>query len=182
MLGGRRLFAGMMTAILAGCSNPPGVYDLPLHEAYQRLAQDPLDDFKLARQCGILVHISPEPIQDESVTWRVFSSGEEQVNFTARLTPVGADKTRVSVEMSQDPDGTEAYSGNDFYPHPAFHQPLKPAVEEAVAAILEGRKFDVMKVPQGGENESVCNVQRAGLETRGRAFSIHDKPGEWGGE
>jgi hypothetical protein len=39
-----------------------------------------------------------------------------------------------------------------------------------------------MKVPQGGDNESVCNVQRAGLETRGRAFSIHDKPGEWGGE
>ena len=91
-MGGRRLLAGLVTLVLAGCRNPPDVYDVPLHEAFERLAHNTLDDFRFHRQCGILVHISPEPIQDESVTWRVFSSDEEQVSFTAKLSQVSLPK------------------------------------------------------------------------------------------
>ena len=181
MLGGRRLLAGLVTLVLAGCRNPPDVYDVPLHEAFERLAHNTLDDFRFHRQCGILVHISPEPIQDESVTWRVFSSDEEQVSFTAKLSQVGATRTKIDIEVSKDPNGTEAYSGDNFYPHPAFHQPLRPAIREAIDAIMQGRAFDVSKTPNDGKNESVCNVQRAGLEATGRAFSVNDKAGEWGG-
>jgi hypothetical protein len=181
MLGGRRVALVVLSASVAACSNAPGVYDLPLHDAYERLAHNALDDFRFHRQCGILVHISPEPIQDDSITWRVFSSDEEQLSFTARLIPVGARKTRIDIEVSKDPDGSEAYDGSDFYPHPAFHQPLRPGIREAIDSIMEGRPFDVMKSPNQGENDSVCSVQRAGLEANGRAFSIHDKPGEWGG-
>jgi hypothetical protein len=181
MLSGHRLSVIVLAAGLSGCAQEPGVYSLPLHDAYERLAHNTFDGFKLARQCGILIHISPEPIQDESIIWRVFSSDEEQVSFTARLSAVGDKKTKVTVEVSQDPDGTEAYDGKDFYPHPAFRQPLKPAVEEAIAATLENRPFDVAKVVDIPGDNQVCNIQRGGLESTGRAFSVHDKAGEWGG-
>lgn len=170
-----------MAALASGCGRAPGVYDLTVHDAYARLAQNALEDFVFKRQCGILVHLVPEGVPDQQVTWRVYSSGEELLDFTARLSPVGGKQTRVAIDIAKDADGTEAYNGNKFYPHPAFHQPLRPALEAAIGAILDGKPFDVMEVPRGGDNESVCNVQRAGLEETGRAFNINDKPGEWGG-
>lgn len=172
-------FAVMFVASsLAGCGNEPGVYDLPLHEAFTRLATNKLEDFSFKRQCGILVHLSPEPIQDESITWRVFSSDEEVLSFTARLTAIGDKKTKVSLDIAKDADGTQAYDGKDFYPRPALKQPLRPALEEAVAAALEGRQFDESRLADIPGDNSVCNVQRAGLEA-GHRFTIHDEPGTW---
>jgi len=177
----RLLCVALVASALSGCGNGPGTYDLPLHEAYERLATQTFEDFKMARQCGTLVYIQPEPILDESVTWLVTSGGEEQTTFTARLSAVGDKKTKVTVEISKDPDGSDKYDGKDFYPHPAFKQPLKPAVEEAIAAVLEGRPLDTQKLADLQGDNSVCNVQRGGLESTGRAFSVHDKAGEWGG-
>jgi len=171
-----RIVAGIiMAASLAACERTPGVYDLSISEAYQRLAAAPLEDFKLARQCGILIHLMPQAVPYQSVSWHVYSGGIPLLVFSARLTPVGEKQTRVDVDISKDPDGTEAYDGNDFYPRPAFHQPLRPGVEELVASVLEGRPYDVIRVPRGGEVESVCNIQRAGLEA-GHRFSVHDSP------
>jgi hypothetical protein len=176
---GQRLLAVMIIALgLGGCGNEPGVYDLPLHEAFTRLATNKLEDFSFKHQCGILIHLSPEPIEDESVRWGVFSSGEEVLNFTARLTAVGEKKTRVAVEISKDADGSEAYDGKDDYPRPALKQPLRPALEEAVASALEGRPFDESKLTDVPGDNRVCNIQRAGLEA-GHRFTIHDEPGTW---
>ena len=177
----RLLCVALMASALSGCGSGPGTYDLPLHEAFERLANQTFDDFKMARQCGTLIYIQPQPIPDESVTWLVTSGGEQQATFTARLSAVGDKKTKVIVEVSKDPDGSDAYDGKDDYPRPAFKQPLKPAVEEAIAAGLEGRPFDPQKLADLQGDNSVCNVQRAGLESTGRAFSVHDKAGEWGG-
>ena len=52
-------------------------------------------------------------------------------------------------------------------------QPLKPAVEEAIAAELEGRDFDPQRVPKPPEKDSVCLIQRGGLE-HGHGFSVED--------
>jgi hypothetical protein len=175
---GRLLVALFLAAGLGGCGNEPGVYDLPLHEAFTRLATNKLEDFKFKRQCGILVHLSPEPIEDESITWRVFSSGEEVLKFTARLTAISGKKTKVAVEIAKDADGSDAYDGKDDYPRPAFKQPLRPALEEAVAAALEGRPLDESKLIDIPGDNRVCNVQRAGLEA-GHRFTIHDEPGTW---
>jgi hypothetical protein len=70
--------------------------------------------------------------------------------------------------------GGEAYDGSQFYVRPAFNQPLRPAVEEQVAAILESRAFDVRRVGPG--TDKVCLVQRGGLES-GRVFRVDDVPG-----
>ncbi len=166
----------LATISLVGCkqARPPGVYDVPVGVAYQRLSTDQLPDMVYAKQCGILIHVMPEGVADQQVTWRVYSSDQEVVQFTATLTPVSATQTKVDIKIPADPAGGEVYDGKKFYTRPAFNQPLRPAVQEQVAAILEGRKFDVSHVGPG--TDSVCNVQRGGLES-GLHFRVDDPPG-----
>ena len=174
---GRRLVAVLLMAVgLAGCSrDEPVVYPLALHDVFLKLADNKLEDFKFKRQCGILIHFRPEAIVDKSITWRVNSDGREMLSFTAHLTPVGETSTKVDVEVSKDPDGTEAYAGGDFYKRPALLQPLRPAVEEAIAAELEGRTFDPLRVPQPAERDRVCQIQKATLQSSGKPFSVEDQ-------
>jgi hypothetical protein len=161
---------------LAGCGQetPPGVYNLSIHDAFQRLSTNELPDLVFRRQCGILIHVTPGGVPDGRVTWRVTSSGEDVVEFTAILTPISDKQTKVEIKMPADPDGGEVYDGAKFYRRPAFNQPLRPAVEEQVAAILEGRPFDIERVGPG--RDSVCDVQRGGLES-GIRFRVNDPPG-----
>lgn len=175
MLKTRVVAVLLAAAVLPSCGGP-GVYDLSQQEAYSRLVDNKLEDFAFSQQCGILIHLMPQGNPYQSVTWTVYSTGANMVSFTAHLTPKGEHKTKVDIEVSKDPDGTEAYSGHNDYPRPAFRQPLRPAVEEAVAAALEGRKFDPSHFERTNEGNSVCNVQRAGLES-GRRFSVNDEPG-----
>ena len=170
-----RSFAAALPALLFGCSTPqPEGYPLSLQEAYQRLATADFEGMKMGRQCGILVHLQPFGSPYQSVSWAVTSSGREVLRFTANLVPVDAGHTKVEVVMPQDEQGREAYSGGQTYVRPAFNQPLRPAIEEQIAALLEGRRFDIMRVPRG--TDDVCNIQRAGLE-HGHRFSIDDDPG-----
>ena len=173
----RVLLAAAIAALASACSKalPPGQYALGLHEAYERLAKDDLPEFVGNRQCGILIHVRAEKLADRQITWRVTSSGREMLNFTAILTPVDAAHTRVDVAVSKDKDGKEAYGGQQFYPRPAVKQPVRPAIEEQVAALLEMRAFDPEKAAAAGDNQ-VCNVQRAGLE-EGIVFRVDDIPG-----
>jgi hypothetical protein len=164
-----------LSAALAGCGGrESGVYQISAHDAYQRLLGSELPELVMARQCGILIHPRSEGVADRSVTWRVYSSGREMVNFTATLTPLDAGRTRVEISVGRNSHGQEAYDGSLFYTRPAFNQPLRPAVEEQVAALLEGRSFDVTRVPRG--TDSVCDVQRAGLEEGTEHFSVTDRP------
>ena len=166
-----------LAGALAGCgaSREPGVYDVSVDEAYRRLSESQLPELRLGRQCGILIHMRPEGVPNRSVTWRVFSSGREMLNFTVNLSPAGEGRVRTAIQVSPDPRGGEAYDGDKFYPRPAFAQPIRPAIEEQVAALLEGRHYDAVRVPRNGDNH-VCNVQRAGLE-HGHRFSVNDDMG-----
>lgn len=166
---------------LAGCQKEkpktPGVYDLPIAEVYQRLSTNELADMVYSKQCGILIHVYPEGVPGQFVTWRVRSSGREVVSFTARLTPVSETQTKVDIEVPPDPAGGEMYDGDKVYRRPAFQQPLRPAVQEQISAILEGRKWDVSHVGPG--RDTICQAQRGGLES-GRHFSVDDPIGSDG--
>ncbi|MEN3346488.1 MAG: hypothetical protein V7632_123 [Bradyrhizobium sp.] len=157
---------------LAGCKEerPPGVYDVSVSEAYRRLFADRFADMVYAKQCGILIHVTPVGVPDRQVTWKVHSSGREVVQFTAVLTAYKDKQTKVEIRIPSVGNG-EMYDGTQFYKRPAFNQPLRPAVQEQVAAILEGRKFDVQRVGPG--RDTVCNVQRGGLAT-GVVFRVDD--------
>src|ERR1700680_2173640 len=172
-----RGIAGLAVLTLtAACDEPPGQVALGVHEAYERLAQTDLADFIFKRQCGILVHVRTEKQPDRSVTWQILSSGEEMLRFIVTLTPVDNQQTKVDIAVSRDANGHEAYDGTHFYTRPALMQPTRPAIEEQVAALLEGRNFDLSRLP-AAPKDTVCNVQRAGLEEGTARFTIHDKPG-----
>lgn len=164
----------LAAATLAGCGNDPGVYDLSAAETYQRLAASKLPDLVLNRQCGILIHVRPQGRPNEQVVWHVYSSERRMVTLTAKLTPVSESQTKVEISLPAGSKGGEAYDGAQSYPRPAFNQPLRPAIEEQIAALLEGRAYDESRVPRGAD--SVCNVQRAGLEA-GHRFRVDDRPG-----
>ena len=162
-----------MTVLLAACGSAPGVYDLPLPEALARLERADTDAFRMARQCGILIHFKASQPKDNAITWHVTSSGSEVLSFTVRLTAEG-DGTRAAIEVPADPKGGEMYSGAQFYPRPAVRQPLRPAIQELVASALEQRPFNPQDL---GSTDSVCNVQRAGLESGSFKFGVDDAPG-----
>lgn len=179
--------------LLPGCAKPPANrYAISAHDAYTRLAAADLGDFIMARQCGILIHARTSTEADKAVTWHITSEGEEQLSFTATLTPVGEKETQIDISVSKDANGKEAYSGSNFYPRPAVFQPIRPAVAELIGSTFQARKFDVDNVTQAvvdhgdgtfgppsdrGDN-GVCQVQRAGLESGSIHFSIHDGPGD----
>ena len=181
-----RVVSALATLALASaCSKatPPGQYALSAHDAYERLAKRDLPDFISNRQCGVLIHVKAELLADKQVTWRITSSGLEMLSFTAIVTPVDASNARVDIVVSRIKDGKdagkEAYDGTQFYPRPAVKQPVRPAIEEQVAALMEGRAFDAGNMPDFA-SDSVCNVQRAGLEGGSVVWSVKDKPGQQG--
>lgn len=167
-----------------GCSSKPPepAYDLPVHELYQRLQKADLDGFKIARQCGILIHFDLRYVEDQEIGWRVTSSGREMVTFKIVLTPDGPNRTRTRIEVSADPKGGEKYDGDYFYMHPALHQPLRPAVQELINAAVARRPYNVWKIPEPiNTNDDVCSVQRGSLE-QGTPFHVDDGPTDGPGE
>ena len=168
----------LAAALLASCSSqatPVNEHAVPIDQAYSKLLATDLGDFGRMRQCGILIHFKPEGVPGSHVTWRVLSSGQEVLRFTARLTAVSADRTRVDVEIPPDPGGGEMYDGSQTYRRPALRAPTRVAIEEQVRASLEGRPFTLDNVPRS--DDSVCSVQRAGLETSGVPFDVNDEIG-----
>lgn len=182
-----RLVSAMLAAALAaGCKDPPGQYRMSAHDAYEKLRAADFKEFRNDRQCGILIHITNQPVKDKSVTWFVTSGGRTMLHFTARLVPVDAEHTQVVVDVAKEGNGREAYDGSQFYPRPAVMQPVRPAITEQIDAILTDRPFKWQNVraasaPKSssgtfavGFNDSVCRVQRGGLEGSGRPFDVHD--------
>jgi hypothetical protein len=159
--------------LIGGCSGRSGEYDLPVHEVYQRLSENKLKDLRANEACGILIQFVPLGIPDRSVTWSVVSEGEEQLRFTANLTPIGSDSTRVTIELPVDENGHEIYDGSRKYVRPAMMQPVRPRVEEAIAAILEDRPYDLGHVKDAGWDD-ICGIQRGKIESGHGPFSVHD--------
>jgi hypothetical protein len=165
-------------AFISGCNEPPGQFALSTRDAYDRLAKADLTEFIFERQCGILIHSKTEARPGQSVTWHIQSSGREMFSFTATLVPINDRRTKVDIAISREPDGREAYDGTKFYPRPASKQPVRPAIEELVAALLKGRAFDVKRLPKDDIHiNHICNLQRGGVEEGIARFSIDDIPG-----
>ena len=62
----RCLGFGIACLATIGCApGPPDVYAVPIDAAYQKLKSGDLDDFRDARQCGILIHIATQGTLNE---------------------------------------------------------------------------------------------------------------------
>lgn len=140
------------------------------------LSHDKLIDLRRNRQCGIVINIVPEQLDENVIRWTVYSEGKAMVWFAAHLTADGPDKTRVAVELKKTSDGKEYYMGDYAVPRPALEKPLRPAIDEAIAAILEKRPFNMENAPSTN-NDQVCDVQRGAIDS-GKIFSVNDQPAE----
>ena len=177
----RRVVSIAACAALVGCGSsssslPPDTYAVPVEIAYERLIAGDMIDFRTGSQCGILIHFNAEKELNKQVRWLVTSSGTQVAQFTVRLIPVDAQTTRFEIDVPADPEGGEIYDGTKVYARPALHQPLRPAVQALIAARMEQRPFDATGLPRS-EVDSVCSVQRAGLESGSAQWGVNDRPG-----
>lgn len=159
---------------VAGCSNAgPTGYPISLDEAYQRLTGADLTDLLYHRRCGVPIKADSGGVPGKQVYWQVLSGGEERLRFTVTLTPVDREHTKVEVTeiKAREHDG-EGYDGGRTYKRPVLEQPIRPAIEEQVAAILAGREYDKERAGRG--DDSVCDVQRAGSESGSARFSVNN--------
>jgi hypothetical protein len=163
--------------LLSGCGHAPGVYDLPPAEVFARLTKADMNGFRMARQCGILIHFERKDTPGQAVSWTVTSSDTDMVRFTVRLTPVSGGGTSTTIEVPAGPNGGEAYDGNQSYPRPALQQPLRPEVQELIDAAIDQRRYDIARLPQPTNLDRTCNVQRAGLESGKSHFAVGDHTG-----
>ena len=96
----------LVVILLAGCGGmEANVFALSPTQIYEKLSNEELKDFRFRSQCGLLIHISPDGVRDKSVTWHVYSSGQEMVSFTANLIPLEDGTTKITYDVSKDPDG-----------------------------------------------------------------------------
>ena len=168
------VFAIATASLLTACgTSTPGVYDVPLPEALARLQKADLNGFRMARQCGMLIHIAASEISDDAITWRITSSGQQVLRFTVRLVKEG-DGTRAAIEVPTDPGGGEVYDGDKFYTRPAVNQPLRPAIQELVDSAIAQRPYEGQKLVSA---DRVCSIQRGGLESGHYVFAVDDRPG-----
>lgn len=190
----------MIAAVsMSACSRVPGRYELPADQIYARLANNELNDFKLARQCGLLLYVHPDGVPNRSVTWTVTTGNVDVAKFGVVLTPISSSETQVDIQIEPLPNGHLPYDGTQVEYRPAFRQPLQPAIEEAIASAIEQRAFDPSRFDQHEYVSSAqdsaelnkhkqdvvnanaaCLVQRGSLEIGNQPFSIHDSPSSYG--
>jgi len=178
----KKYVAALVACIsLSGCEEekqPPDVFNVSPPEAFKQLYHHPFTEFMQYSQCGILIYLNKKSyVQDKSITWLITSSGKHMLSFTVHMEPAGTGKTRMSVSISKDPNGREAYDGRQEYPRPAVKQPVPPAVEAQITQIFTGKKFDPVVLRQYGGDNKVCNIQRGGLESGAFRFRVDDIPG-----
>lgn len=160
---------------VAGCANAPEAagYPISVEEAYARLRAADLSDLLYHRRCGVPIKSISGGIPGKEVTWQVLSGGDERLRFTVSLTPVDAQHTAATVAIKAREHDGEGYDGANHYKRPVLEQPIRSAVEEQVAAVLEGRAYDKERAGRG--DDSVCDVQRAGSESGSARFSVNDR-------
>ena len=154
------LSAIALSALLSGCGGGAGqVYPLAPDEAASRLHN--LDDagFIEARRCAVPIALSAQSLDAATIKWSITADGAETAAFSLKVEPADNGASRVIIALPKDPAGGEIYDGSQHYDHPLVQQPLRPALEELIAAALEGRKFDPARV-KGDTADEVCTLQR----------------------
>jgi hypothetical protein len=170
------LVTAMAVAVLAGCGKPDGYYDVDPATAYDLLRKADVTGFRDARQCGMLVYFSTREDGSSTITWDVTSKGVSVASFRLRVAPSGTGSV-VSIEMPKGPNGNEIYDGQQHYAHPAFMQPMRPALREFVDATLEQRAYDWHRIADPLNTDELCGSMRDNFAASGQPYEIDDPSG-----
>jgi len=165
-------------AVLAGCGpqKPDGYYDVAPATAFDLLRRADLTGFRDARQCGMLVYFFARDDDSSTITWDVRTKGISVAGFRLRVTPSG-DGSVVSIELPKAPNGSEIYDGQQHYTHPAFMQPMRPALREFVDSTIERRAYDWHRIPDPLNTDGLCGSMRDNFEASGQPYDIDDPSG-----
>ena len=117
------------------------VFDLPVAQAHDLLKSAALPDYVLGDEPKTFDVDSSDP---GKIVWIVKERGKEAMRFAALLSPVGADSTRVSVEVSGPTSGPFGDVQSRLSEYPTIHHLYVMAMKERVAATLEGRDFSMI--------------------------------------
>ena len=166
-----------LALLLSACTAAvPEGYPVSQQVAFDRLVESELSGLIERRSCGVELSVDTDAQPaNGKIVWRV-RSGEKMLMLTAMLTPVGTDRTKIAVSAWNEEDGGNAYNGTKLYPRPLLNQPVRPNLDEQVAALMEGRPYDIYKVKGGVRNDGVCIMQKEGRK-RGTKFAVDDIPG-----
>ena len=117
------------------------VFNVPVTQAHDLLKSAALPDYVLGDEPKTFDVDSRDP---RKIVWIVKDGGEEAMRFAALLSPVNADSTQVSVEVSGPTSGAFGDVLRRLSEYPTIRHLYVMAMRERVAATLEGREFSVV--------------------------------------
>jgi len=175
------LRGGLVVAFLAlaGCSKGEDelYYDIAPDDAFARLIKADITGFRDARQCGMLIYFEPKEYDDtRTIVWEVTSGDRPVARFGLHVIAKGSGSV-IEMQIPKAPDGKEIYDGTQKYSHPAFLQPVRPALRELVDAAMERRPYDWHRISDMGVDYTICGSMRQNFIASGQPYRIDDPSG-----
>ena len=164
---------------LAGCSKGADelYYDIAPDDAFLRLIKADIPGFRDARQCGMLIYFERKQYDDTHIViWDVTSGDTTIARFGFHVIAKGNGSV-IEMQIPKAPDGKEIYDGTQKYTHPAFLQPLRPALRELVDAAMEQRPYDWHRLPDMAVDYTICASMRQNFIASGQPYRIEDPSG-----
>ena len=164
---------------LVGCSEGADElhYDMAPDDAFARLIKADITGFRDARQCGMLIYFEPKVYDaTRTIIWEVTSGDTTVARFGLHVIAKGNGSV-IEMQIPKAPDGKEIYDGTQKYSHPAFLQPLRPALRELVDAAMEQRPYDWHRLPEMAVDYTICASMRQNFIASGQPYKIDDPSG-----
>ncbi len=137
------LLALLPALLLTACSQERGaVYSVPLDRARKILSKTDLPPVFGSNAPGVEIRAS----KPSEVTWIVSNNGSELMRYVATLSEAGKDRTRVELELKGAKGGAPGDVEKRFADNASVKNLYLVAMKEQVAAALEGRDLDMMKI------------------------------------
>ena len=135
-------------------------FDLPMARAHDLLKSAGLPDYFLGDEPKTFDVDSRDP---RKIVWIVKDGGKEAMRFAALLSPVDAGSTEVSVEVSGPTSGPFGDVQRRLSDHTTIRHLYVMAMQERVAATLEGRDFRVVGLIPAATIATLSTVVRAAV-------------------
>lgn len=158
-----------LSGVVTACSNAEPGYPLDVNQVYARLEASKLEALIRTRRCGVPVSVQVYRPSEREVEWSIRSGGEEYLSLTATLQPTSNGRTLVTLAAKDSVYGDQAYSGDKPYPRPLLSQPILPAFQAQVDALIAGTEM-----ADPGNRDQVCGVQAGSRESKVVNFQADD--------
>ena len=155
------LFALLPAMLVAACTGDSGtVYSVSMDRARQIVSKANLPP---------VVGIDAPRVQAQSnkpteVILVVNNNGSEFMRYTATLTEAGQGKTRIALELKGSKGGPAGDVEKRLLANPSIKNFYVLVMKEKIATSIEGRPFDMAKIPGAGLIGHMNNIHQSADE------------------